>query len=196
MLRVYLIPLLVVASSRGPKYIKWRDNPDGLELAHWAIADYGFEPSAIAVAEVDEYQHGYLCSRPDVYALPEDLDEGATDAAFKQALEDLNIPANWIHSEVSYRAALKRILASLQIHQRVNGILGNYSVFSQGGQWGDHGLSTKIQDLPLPVKGSLFAAFALLPTLGSVQENTTIRGLINRFAWDWKDPIYLGGLEF
>jgi hypothetical protein len=196
MMRFYLLPILMTATSRGAKYIKWRDNPDGIPVSSWGLMDYGFEPVCVFAGEMTDEQHIELSAYPDVYALPIDLDMlvGEEATALKTAFEAFNFPANWITPSISYRQVLRRIAASCQCLQRLKGMIGNYCPFSLGGQWGDHLLSTKLADIPLAVRGALLSACGQIG-IESLNESTTLRGLINRYAWEWRTPILLGGIE-
>jgi len=93
--RFYIMPLTVVASRRGPKYLKWRDNPTGID-APWAMVDYGFQPTCLVAAEVDTTQHSSLNANADLMAAPADLDSTIGNAAqrdnVKAKLDTLDPP--------------------------------------------------------------------------------------------------------
>lgn len=194
MKRFYLLPIAMIDTGRGPKYVRWRYNPDGIPIESWGLMDYGFEPVCIFVGDMTDEQHLELSANPDVYAFPTDLDipVGEESTALKSSFETFNFPANWITPASTYRQVLRRVAASCQCLQRLKGMVGNYCPFSLGGQWGDHSLNTKLSDIPLAVRGALLSACGQIG-IESINESTTLRGLINRYAWEWKEPILLGG---
>jgi len=193
MKRFYLLPIEMIETGRGPKYIRWRYNPSGIPVESWGLMDYGFEPACIFVGDMTDEQHAELSSHSDVFSIP-DLDQevGEDTTTLKACLETYHFPANWVLPTNTYRQVLRRIAASCQCLQRLKGMIGNYCPFSLGGTWGDHQLNTKLSDIPLAVRGALLSACGQIG-IESINESTTLRGLINRYAWEWIDPILLGG---
>lgn len=197
-MRFYVVPIIINDTKRYPKYIKSKHNSEGLDISNWGFMPYGFEPYGILFFEGSKKVQEILINYPDVYTFPENLDSliaTKEDCEYiKQFFEGINIPMNWVNIATSYRAILRRIGASCQILQRLQGMLGNYSPFSLGGIWGDYTLNTKISEVPLAIKGALLSACGQIG-IKQLNESTTIRGLINRYAWEWSEPIIMGGIS-
>ena len=96
MIRFYILPIITVGTSRGPKYLRWMLNPDGLPVAQWAMKDYGLISAALVACNLTQEQHEQLVAEPDVAAAPEDIDQNISDIAIprvQQVMEALRIPA-------------------------------------------------------------------------------------------------------
>jgi hypothetical protein len=59
--RFYVLPIEQVGNRRGPKYLKWRYDPDppGLDVI-WNMMDYGLLPTALVVVDAPDEQHAVL----------------------------------------------------------------------------------------------------------------------------------------
>ena len=124
--RFYIMPIQVVGNSRGPKYLKWRENSDGI-VCRWSLMDYGLIDAALVAADVTQEQHEQLVAEPDVAAAPVDIDQNISEIAIprvQQVLEALRIPAEWIDSTYTYRQILRMVGGLFQFAQRHHGMHG------------------------------------------------------------------------
>lgn len=161
-IRLFLVPvedvLVGPASHRGPKYFKWRFDPDPPALLDvpWSMRDFGLEPTALIAADVDTTQHALLAAQPDVTALPLNLDNqlGVSLATVQAQLEALRIPADNLLATHTYRQVVRAVVAIFAVAQRFNGRHGT------GGRLFPSGitLATVLSDLPLAARQNLQAA--------------------------------------
>lgn len=124
MIRFYILPVQQVGNRRGPMYLRWRMNPDGLDV-RWSMKDYGLINAALVAAEVTQDQHEQLVAEPDVAAAPENIDNNISELAIPQVqavMEVLRIPADWVTSDYTYRALLRMIGGLFMFAQRYHGM--------------------------------------------------------------------------
>lgn len=193
--RFYLIPLETIETMgknyRGPKYLKWGKNPDGMDVV-WAMMDFGHEPVALVVADVTSAQHTELVGNIDVISIPANLDNNVSSVALntvRDALEGMNIPGNWVQTTNTYREVVRSVAQVFQFTQRLAGI-GADRLFS------NKTLSTTWADVPADMKQKLRdAADSMQMDYSFVTASTTIRQILLNFADQWGDkPIYIGGI--
>lgn len=127
--RHYLIPVESTATSRGPKYFAYRADPDPPALIQgvaWAWIPFGSEPTGLIAADVDTAQHATLAGLPDVTTIPANLDlqVGANLATVQASLEALNIPADTLTANNTYRQVLRGTIAIFKVSQRFRSIRG------------------------------------------------------------------------
>lgn len=125
--RLYLIPVETNGNARGPKYLPWRFDPDPPALvdpASWDMYDFGGEPYAIAVIDVDDVQHALLAAEGDVVVIPQTLDQafGLALGNVQNRLESVGVPANHWLSTDTWRVGLQRVCAVFGYAQRYNAI--------------------------------------------------------------------------
>lgn len=72
----YLLPLDRVGNMRGPRYLKWRGNPSGLDV-RWSLMDFGALDVAVVAADTNAEQHATLTAYSDCFAI---ADEGIDEA--------------------------------------------------------------------------------------------------------------------
>jgi hypothetical protein len=125
MIRFYIMPIEVVdGTSRGPMYLKWRFNPDGIDC-RWSMRDYGLIDAALVACDLTQAQHEQLMAEPDVATAPEDIDQNISDIAIpqiQQMMEALRIPADWVNTSYTYRAILRMIGGLFLFAQRYHGM--------------------------------------------------------------------------
>lgn len=126
MVRYYVLPIEVTGDRRGPKYLKWRFDPDppGIDC-RWGLMDYGLIEAALVAADVTTEQHTQLASEPDVAAAPLNIDQPISAIAIPQVvtvLEALRIPADWVTTDYTYRQILRMVAGLFQFAQRHHGI--------------------------------------------------------------------------
>lgn len=129
MIRHLLIPLEQAGTGRGPKYFAYRSDPDPPALIQgvaWAMMPFGAEPTALLAADVDAGQVTTLSGLADVTLLPANLDNqlGAQLATVQGELEALNIPADILTANNTYRQVLRGTIAIFLVSQRFFGLRG------------------------------------------------------------------------
>jgi hypothetical protein len=194
MLRIYLLPLEVIGTARGPKYFVWKYNQGNpVHSTEWGLIDYGFEPTCMMVAQVTQADHDFLAVQSDVYAFPENIDAtlGGQVSSLRTAMEAFNIPADWINASKTFREVIHMIAAVCLLMQRIKGILGNWGPFTQGG----YSLSTKFSEMSLNEQGALSVAFGDMG-FTSIDPADNLRKLLRDYGDAWAGKrILIGGNE-
>ena len=196
MVRVYILPVdyQIVNGGvyRGPKYFKWRFNPDGLDV-RWSMRDYGGlgETTMIVAADVTQEQHDYLSVQPGVYAIPETLDVTLSPAeisAFTDALETAYIPADWLLPNMTWRECLRTILGMFATAGKYAVIVGD-SILNSGIT-----LNMQFQNFPQYVQDALEQiAMNLGYPWDEVKDNWTARIVLKWFADQWPSGSFRFG---
>lgn len=186
--RLYLLPVQLVTVNgtpyRGPAYLAWRMNPDGLAVP-WSMRDYGGigETTMIVAANVTAEQHAYLAAQSGVYAIPEDLDATPSSAelnAFQAALETITIPANWLTPTDTWRSALRTILGMFATAGKYAALTGT-SILASGIT-----LNMQVRNFPAPTRAALAQVAADMGyPWADVRDNWTARTLLKWFADQW-----------
>jgi len=121
---LYLVPIIGVGTKvdpRKPKYLTTL----GVD---WGMVDYGFQPFALAAANVDDATDTSLQINVDVTKIPDNLNQllgaGAVNTV-QTALEDRNLPAGWVTSALSYRDVLRTLWGFFAFLQRYSVVSGN-----------------------------------------------------------------------
>lgn len=127
MIRFYFMPLSEINTMgfvmRIPKYIDFQElNHTGIK-ANYNSMDYGKIPVCFVTIDITDEDHNLLINNKDLAEFPTDLDSKSVinDSALS-ALENMNIPTNWIKPEMTNREVLGKILMLFQIAQRHHGL--------------------------------------------------------------------------
>lgn len=113
--KLYVTPIIMVTrmgeEGREPKYVS-----DFSGLISWGMIDYGFQPLALAAADVDPTQDAFIAGKPETIAVPDNLDgqvgSGQVLNAVRNKLEANFVPAtNWVVATTTYRAICRQINA-------------------------------------------------------------------------------------
>lgn len=189
------ILLEIVDQHRGPKYFKWRYDPDppGIDC-RWNLTDYGKALTALVVADVTPEQHNSLVAHSDVLALPADVDSKVGGVALQDVratLESFDLPAHWITAHSTYREVIKGIAGTMQFAHRRHA-LHDKKVIEPG-----HSLDMRLVDLPDHGHDELLSvADSMDIDRSNITDATTVRQLLKHMADHWQDkPIYIGGTE-
>jgi hypothetical protein len=117
---------------------------------------YGLEPACIVwVNNIDAATRTALTANADVVALPNNLDSqiGAGNlTAVKNAIEGLNIPANWVVATDTYRQTVRSVSNLFLYLQRLQG-LGTSRLLTGGVT-----LASTFGSLPQSVQDDMIAA--------------------------------------
>jgi hypothetical protein len=191
--RFYIMPIMVVNETyRGPKYLKWRLNPEGIDCL-WSMKDYGLINAALVAADVTQAQHEALVAEPDVAAAPVDIDQNINEIAIPQVqavMEALRIPADWITSEYTYRDILRMIGGLFMFAQRYHG-MHNEQLIDNTDQ-----LDLRWNQIPLARRQKIIAtADELGYDYSEVQNTWLVRRILKHLGNQWSDtPIIFGNL--
>jgi len=185
----YLIPVMVViigdTEYRGPSYLQWRMNPEGLDV-RWSMRDYGGmgETTMFVCVEAEAADHAWLAAQAGVFAFPADIDVTPSPAelsAFQAHLETILIPADWITPADTWRTAIRTVLGMFAT-------AGKYAVIT-GESLLDAPvtLNTQLRNYPAYVADALeqIATNMGYPWQTEVKQNWTTRILLKWFADQW-----------
>lgn len=185
----YLIPVQVVnETKRGPSYLKWRFNSEGLDVP-WMCLDYGLIDMMICAVDAEQTDHDYLEGQADVYQFPVNIEANPSPAELAELetiLEVAYIPAAWLTPADTWRQTLRTISGMFLFMQRLTGITGSSPL-----DWGV-GLNTQFRNLDQVYQDAIVEAF---DTLGydssTIKTNWTLRIILKEAADQWGDrPIY------
>lgn len=113
----YLLPIVGTGTRQDPirpKYVR------ELGVA-WSMCQ--FVETAIVWADTSPAQEATLGANADVRVIPP-LDNQVAVLATQQALEDMNMPAQWVTSAMTYRTVLRVTVGMAQLLQRASSIFG------------------------------------------------------------------------
>jgi len=121
--RLYVVPVVGVGTKTDPRVPKYFTGATSLLTSQeeWGAMDYGFEPWMCAGADLSTADDGAIAARPDVFAIPTNLDATLTNPQVNQAtnkLEAINIPADWITNQLTWRQVLRKVLGMFAYLQR------------------------------------------------------------------------------
>jgi hypothetical protein len=189
-IQYFFLPVDVVGNYRGPSYLKWRFNPDGLDVP-WSCKDYGSVNNIMVCAvNAEAADLTWLAAQADVYAWPTVLDENLPQAersAVTAYLEAAFVPANWISPSDTRRTALRTVTGMFLFMQRLTALSGNSPL-----DWGIT-LNTQFRNLTTEQQTWLEEAAVSLGYAWDVVSNDTIRLILKAMADAWGDqPIYFG----
>lgn len=188
-IQYFFLPVDVVGNARGPSYLKWRFNPEGLDVL-WSCRDYGkINDVMMCVVEADAADRAWLSEQADVYTWPTALDENLPQAersAVTAYLEAAFVPANWISPSDTRRESLRTITGMFLYMQSVTGLAGNPL------GWGIT-LNTQFNSLSLVQQVALEQAALNLGYAWDVAPNDLIRNILKTMGDALEDqPIFLG----
>lgn len=147
---LYLVPILGGGTSaedfRRAKYI----SGSGVTFS---MVSYGFQAIGLVAANVDAATDTALQSNSDVTKIPDNLDAQVAGAlaTVQAALENRNLPGNWVVSTTTYRTIIRLVIA-------VSGLLMRYAWLTESIEAVISGavtLNTTFGSLPLAVRQKL-----------------------------------------
>lgn len=196
----YLIPVMVVIITppgedpqtyRGPSYLKWFQNPDGLAV-RWSCKDYGSVDMMLCAVNAEPADHDWLAIQSDVYQFPQDIDVNVPQssvATLQAYLEAHAVPGDWTSPSETWRSTLRTITGMFLYMQRLTAMTGNVSPLD----WG-YTLNTQWRNVEAEHQDAIVASAASLGYDTSfIGNNTLLRAIIKAFADVWgAAPIYFG----
>jgi hypothetical protein len=192
-MRIYIMPILVVNDNyRGPKYLRWRFNPEGLDVP-WSAKDYGLIDACLVAADVTQEQHEALVAEIDVVAAPVDIDQDISELAIPEiqtVLEALRIPSQWVTTDYTYRDLLRMVAGLFMFAQRHHG-LWNEPLIDNVAQ-----LDVQWNQIPLDRRQRVVdTADSFGYEYGDITGTWTVRQILRYLAVQWSDtPVHFGGL--
>jgi len=188
-IQYFMIPTQQIGNYRGPSYLKWRFNPEGLDVL-WSCKDYGSINIMVCAVDADQADLDTLAAQPDVYAWPTALDENLPQAersAVTDYLEAVFVPANWISPSDTRRSALRTITGMFLYMQRLTALSGESPL-----DWGIT-LNTQYRNLTLEQQAWLEQAALDLGYTWDVADNDTIRNVLKAMADAWGEQDIMFG---
>lgn len=200
--RFYLIPIITVDKSRGPKYIQWETsrgvlvNPGGPDIGRWGMMDYGFLPTALLLAvDISDADHAILSPNSDVYSFPVNLDAPVADPTIDTFFEALNIPTDWLTPANTYRELLHQLAGMFQFNQRYSGISGG-SLFDTAN------LDTRLRNMTAQEQEWFYLTFESFYDLHGldrsvINDNAQLRQLVKSAGNFWAGRNFvIAGTQF
>ena len=194
-MKIYLVPIEQVGSSRGPEYFTWRFDANGPSInCVWSLMDYGFVNNGLLVAhDILPADHDALILHSDVYVFPDNWDAAISDKTVIDALfEAINIPTDWTTPATTYRELLRTLAGMFQFNQRYGGLSNGQSVFGGGIT-----LETNWNSLSAQQQSWFNQTIASFGYVYTVQGNPKLRTLAKQVGDLWGvQPFIMGGFEF
>ena len=184
--RIYIVSIITDCNIRpGVRRAKYFcDSLHTIEqgiVSRWQ--EFGKEPYMLVWADVTQEQHDSLAIKSDVATFPANLDANLTVGAVTQisnALENRNLPGDWVNTSLTYRQVIKRILAFAQFLQRF-GHIRRARFFD-----GSVNLATEFRNLPLAVRSSMIAAAQDLSfDTSGLTATSTLRQIVAEMIRQW-----------
>lgn len=197
--RLFLVPAEQVTQpsgivARGPKYFRWRFDPDPPAVAQGdnAFFDFGADPTFLVASDVTPAELTALQALADVTVIPANLDSqlGANLATVQGKLEALGLPANTITATNTYRQVLRGLVAIFAVAQRFQMLdTSDGRLFPPGIT-----LATTVGSLSQATRDKINQAVTDAGyTLTGVTGATTLRQVLNQLA-SQPSPITLLGV--
>lgn len=185
--RWYVMPLdLQQGFARGPKYLKWRFNPTGLDVA-WHGQDFGKHNRWVGWADTTVGQNNNLTSNPDCAQIPALL--GVADVTeLSGLLEGDGIPAQRLIAGMTRGNAAGHLCRLAMIAQTLHGEM-NARLLPDGDTL-DGALSGTLKQRLTDLASRRPRLAALLSDLtDGLPARTVLAAVANRFS----DPVDCGG---
>lgn len=180
--RWYLLPVESPDGLHwGPKYLKWRFNPDGLDVARAQHMRFGKQRVLLSRVDATDAQHAELAAHADAFQIPSVIRQADLNR-FKRLAEALGIPLDYL-SQNSTDVEVVRLLArAAQFYQAVAGS-GAGEVVAAG---------ESIDDAPSPRLTAVLGR----PKYAFLGDASSVRDLVSRAVAAWgNDPLEQGGIE-
>lgn len=192
--RFYLLPAMRVGHMRGPMYLKWRMDPDGLDVNYWQIY-YGQLDVMVICVEAEAADQSWLSAQDGVYTFPANLDTTPSPAelsVLETSLEGLYIPADWLLPNMTWRGILRTVTGIMWYMGRLTTeYLGGQSPVDLG--WT---LNTQFKTLSAAHQAAILGAFDSLGYDSSaIKANWTLRIVLKNAADQFgTTPIQFGDI--
>ena len=181
--------------KRGPQHFAWKFDQDPANSlpssVQWSMIDYGLVDVGVVAANVTAAQVTTMTAFSDVLVIPANINNNLNAAAVSAAqtfLENINVPAGWVSTSLTYRQVLRTITGMFLYMQRVTAIAGLAL------DWQSVSLGTQVQNIPLAWRNAMQqAADELHYDYTGITGTSTLRQVLKSMADDWgAAPIYFG----
>ena len=197
--QLYIIPVVKIPIPGGvhntPAFLPHRMKPatPGFEGIRWSWVTYLNEDVAILAADATSAQHSALEAQASVVAIPLNADSNVGGAAanrVRNELDALNVPADWVRSNDTWRSVIRRLLRIFSVYRRIAGELGPDKLF------GGRSKSSRMDALPARVRTGLERALDSMGLDRSlITDATTIETALRDVAEQLpNEPTTLGGI--
>lgn len=196
-IRLFLVPAEQITTplvARGPKYFRWRFDPDppGVAVGDNAFFDFGADDTFLVACDVTAAELSALQALSDVTVIPANLDNqlGANLATVQAELEALGLPADQLTATRTYRQVLRGVVAIFTVAQRFQYLdASDGRLFPPGIT-----LNTTVGSLSQATRDTISQAVNDAGyTLTGVTGATTLRQVLNQLA-SQPSPIVLLGM--
>lgn len=192
MWHLYLVPVIgdgTKTDARRPKYVTTL----GVE---WSMMDYGFQPVGLVAVDVDDATDTAIQANADVQPLPDNLDQliGAGALSIVQnALENRNLPSQWVTTSMSYRTLLRTLAGFFAFVQRYATVANTTGLLLGGAVT----LNTTLSQLSAGARQNLRdTATSLGLDIAGLAGSTTIRAALKIIADQWGQRSFeIGGIS-
>jgi hypothetical protein len=196
---IYLVPVVVVGSNRGPAYFNFEPGPPNPELimSGFAMMDYGFTNWGLLIAkDISREDQEFLALQSDVFRFPDDLD-GPVDQDIQAFFEGVHLPTDWMTPSTTWRELLRQTAGMFQFNQRYAGIAAMetgeaHSIFDNAD------LSTRLRQMTADEQQWFLAAVDSFGfDSGQINDNNQLRLLVKQAGSFWEGKTFLlGGVAF
>jgi hypothetical protein len=124
--RLYIVPKIGDGTKANPWRAKYFADNTLSPRPTYSSMDYGFEPWFVVGADLSAPDHSTIAGEPDAFALPTDLDATLTVGqvtSVQNKLEAINVPAGWVNTSLTWRAAVRIVLGMFSFIQRLGALL-------------------------------------------------------------------------
>ncbi len=192
---LYTLPIERAGNQRGPKYFRWRYDPDPPGIAcTWTMMDYGFiDVALLAAIDIVPTDDTFLRAQSDIYAWSAVLTVAISDRTqIDTFFEAINIPTDWLTPANTYLEFLRQMAGLFQFNQRYAGLSGGASLLG-----GTATLDTQWNSLTAQQQAWFNQTIASFGYTYSVTGNPRLRTLAKQVGDLWgAQPFYLGGIQF
>jgi len=184
---LYIVPTITTSDGIDPKYVT------GAHLFSCLL--YGHQTVNLCAADTDNTLDQTIIDATDAYKLPDNLDAnisaGAVDV-LKTALENRNIPAQWVDSLHTYRQTLRILRGMFALLSRYIAVSKNNNVVFGGSVT----LDTTMAQLPAAARNNLrTSATQLGVDISAIGSATPLREALQIVGEQFVNkPFVLGGI--
>lgn len=193
-IRFGVVPVISIGETRGPAFIRWhqsQDDPALIDVVRYGCVDYRFIDRGVLVVEADAAILDDLASREGVIAFPSNLDTqpgGAARTQIRDALEAINIPAQWVANGMTWREIARIVTGMFLFAQALRRRTGVSPLDWPGVTW-----STSFGSLDVDQQAAFQLTYAGLGGQGTLPAGATLRQIMRQVADIWATrPLHLG----
>src|SRR5690349_507923 len=123
---LYILPAVSVPDGVDPKYIG---------NSNFSCMTYGRQPVYLCAADLDATFDAQLTAAPDVYRIPDNLDQHLSAQVVgivQTALENRNLPSQWVDTMHTYRDVIRIVHGMFNLLGRYIGVSGSNQIVFGG----------------------------------------------------------------